>query len=58
MAIKGYPHLQEDIQLLSNVVDCGDLGLGFFDEVVFLLLELLSPFVESVYASERSEELE
>jgi len=40
--------LQEDIQLLSDVVNCGYLGLGFFDKVVLLLLEFLSPFVESL----------
>jgi len=45
---KESPYLQEDVQLLSNVVYCGDLGLGVFDEVIFLLLELISPFVESL----------
>lgn len=40
-------YLQEDVQLLSNVINCGDFGLGFLDEVILLLLELLSPFVES-----------
>ena len=48
MAVEGYPHLQENIQLLSNVIDCSNLGLGFSDKVIFLLLELLSPFVESM----------
>ena len=46
---KGRPYLQEDIQLLSDIVNCGNLGLGFFDEVILLLLELLPPLVESRY---------
>jgi len=41
-----YTHLQEDIQLLSDVVDCGDLGLCFLDKIVFFLLELPLPPVE------------
>ena len=51
---KSTPYLQEDIQLLSNVVNSGDLGLGFLDEIIFLLLELLSPFVESMYIPVRN----
>ena len=42
-----YTYFHEDIQLLSDIVNRGDFGLGFFDKVVFLLLELLSPFIES-----------
>jgi len=38
--------LQENIQLLSDVVDCGHLGFCFFDKVVLLLLKFLPPFVE------------
>ena len=53
-------YLQEDIQLLSNVVNCGDLGLGFSDEIILLLLELFSPFVKSGYnaSKDRSGERE
>ena len=43
---KGPPNLQEDIQLLSNVIDCGNLGLRFLNKVILLLLELISPFLE------------
>ena len=42
-------HLQEDIQLRSNVVYCSNLGLGFFDEVILLLLKLLSPLFKPVF---------
>lgn len=44
-------HFQEDIQLLPNVVNRGNLGLCFFDKVILLLLELLFPFVEPINTS-------
>jgi hypothetical protein len=39
-------HLQEDVQLLSDVVNRGNLGFCFLYEVILLLLELFSPFLK------------
>lgn len=47
IGIGEHAYLQEDIQLLPDIVDCGDFGLGFLDRLVLSLLELLSLFFES-----------